>query len=87
MDAEGSWKAELLSAFHNGVNPAEVERLKSEHPNEPDCVTNGRVLGGIAVTRGIPLFSLSFSFVVLNYHDSTGRPHLQASQHLRRQGL
>ena len=53
-DVEGSWKAELLSAFHNGINTQEVERLMSEHPNEPDCVSNGRVLGGIAVTRGKP---------------------------------
>ncbi|KAI0686351.1 protein serine/threonine phosphatase 2C [Cytidiella melzeri] len=49
----GSWDASLLSAFHNGLDKDEVERLKSEHPDEPECVLKGRVLGGIAVTRAL----------------------------------
>ncbi|KAF8622365.1 hypothetical protein AX15_007095 [Amanita polypyramis BW_CC] len=51
--ADGSWHARLLSSFHNGGEPSEVKRVREEHPGEPECVLNGRVLGAIAVTRAV----------------------------------
>ncbi|KAI0342056.1 protein serine/threonine phosphatase 2C [Trametopsis cervina] len=50
---QGVWEASVLSAFHNGLDKSEAERLHGEHPNEPGCLSNGRVLGGIAVTRAL----------------------------------
>jgi len=51
--SECNWDTSILSAFHNARNIDEVKRLQNEHPNEPDCVSNDRVLGAIAVTRAI----------------------------------
>lgn len=56
----------VLGAFHNGMNPEEVERLRFEHPGEPEVVTKDRVLGAIAVTRGkktTALWLLSHSMI------------------------
>jgi pyruvate dehydrogenase phosphatase len=52
-DTSGKWNAKILSHNHNGTDKGEVERLKSEHPGEDGVVLNDRVLGAIAVTRGI----------------------------------
>lgn len=49
----GQWSAQVLSAAHNGENPVEAERVRSEHPDEPEAILDDRVLGGIAVTKGI----------------------------------
>ncbi|KAI5120928.1 hypothetical protein M0805_002908 [Coniferiporia weirii] len=49
----GKWAGELLTQIHNGSNPREVERVRREHPNEPDCIKNGRILGTIAPFRCI----------------------------------
>ncbi|KAL5527112.1 hypothetical protein ACEPAG_5903 [Sanghuangporus baumii] len=49
----GRWVGELLTQVHNGTNLLEVERVRREHPNEPDCVRNGRILGTIAPFRCI----------------------------------
>ena len=47
----------MLSSFHNGRNENETERIRSEHPGEEEsCVSNNRVLGAIAVTRGMSSF-------------------------------
>ncbi|EJD00916.1 protein serine/threonine phosphatase 2C [Fomitiporia mediterranea MF3/22] len=42
---------ELLTEVHNGSNPREVDRVRREHPSEPDCIKNGRILGTIAPFR------------------------------------
>ena len=46
VDAEGDIKYDvyILSTDHNGLNQAEVDRLRGEHPGET-VVQNGRVLG------------------------------------------
>ncbi|KAL5530454.1 hypothetical protein ACEPAF_6712 [Sanghuangporus sanghuang] len=49
----GRWVGELLTQVHNGTNLLEVERVRREHPNEPGCVRNGRILGTIAPFRCI----------------------------------
>ena len=46
----GKWEAIALSQDQTGHNESEVSRLQREHPNEPEMVEDGRVLG-LAVTR------------------------------------
>ncbi|PBK73781.1 protein serine threonine phosphatase 2C [Armillaria solidipes] len=53
QDESGAWDAILLSSNHNGTESSEVERIKQEHPDEPECVLRNRVLGAIAVTRAL----------------------------------
>ncbi|KAG1725857.1 phosphatase 2C-like domain-containing protein [Suillus lakei] len=45
------WDVEVLTRFHNGENPLEVQRVMNEHPGEPECILDGRVLGAIAPFR------------------------------------
>jgi len=45
------WNIEVLTRPHNGENPLEVERVMNEHPGEPECILDGRVLGAIAPFR------------------------------------
>lgn len=47
------WKIEPLTNNQNGDNIDEVERVRREHPGEPDCVQDQRVLGAIAPFRCI----------------------------------
>jgi hypothetical protein len=51
IDAAGVPRGELLSAPHNGTNAHEVVRVRAEHPGEPECVRDGRVLGVIGPFR------------------------------------
>jgi pyruvate dehydrogenase phosphatase len=46
-----SWNVEVLTQFHNGENPLEVQRVMNEHPGEPECIVDSRVLGAIAPFR------------------------------------
>ncbi|KAF8894823.1 phosphatase 2C-like domain-containing protein [Infundibulicybe gibba] len=45
------WNVEVLTTDHNGDNDAEVERVRSAHPGEPECVVDRRVLGALAPFR------------------------------------
>jgi len=45
------WVALPLSVDQTGGTPSEMARLRAEHPNEPDVVRNGRVLGGLEPSR------------------------------------
>ncbi|KAJ7611692.1 phosphatase 2C-like domain-containing protein [Roridomyces roridus] len=47
------WDVEFLTAEHNGDNDAEIARVRREHPGEPECVVNRRVLGALAPFRGL----------------------------------
>ncbi|KAH6847913.1 phosphatase 2C-like domain-containing protein [Chaetomium sp. MPI-CAGE-AT-0009] len=49
--ASGKWTATPLSVDQTGSNPDEAARLQKLHPNEPQVVRNGRVLGGLEPTR------------------------------------
>ncbi|OCK74743.1 protein serine/threonine phosphatase 2C [Lepidopterella palustris CBS 459.81] len=49
--ASGKWTATPLSVDQTGANAAEAERLRMEHPGEPNVVKNGRVLGGLEPSR------------------------------------
>lgn len=41
----------MLTRNHNGDNDAEVERVQGQHPGEPECVKDRRVLGALAPFR------------------------------------
>jgi len=47
----GAWDSRNLTAQHNGYNHTEINRVRSEHPEESECVINGRVLGALAPFR------------------------------------
>lgn len=51
-EASGGWKTKVLSSSHNGENPVEVNKVRAQHPGEPQSIYNNRVLGTVAVTRG-----------------------------------
>ncbi|EPQ59920.1 hypothetical protein GLOTRDRAFT_34739 [Gloeophyllum trabeum ATCC 11539] len=52
-DGTGYWRVEALSEDQTGRNPKELERMRSEHPQDEaeDVIRNGRVLGGLEPTR------------------------------------
>ncbi|KAH9855204.1 protein serine/threonine phosphatase 2C [Lenzites betulinus] len=52
-DTAGNWRGTVVNSIHNGSNPGELERIRTEHPDEPDCTWNNRVLGFLAPTRAI----------------------------------
>lgn len=47
----GKWAASALSIDQTGSNPDEATRLRKLHPDEPNVVRNGRVLGGLEPSR------------------------------------
>jgi len=52
-DPANKWKADSLTTNHNGDNDVEIERVLCEHPGEPECIVDRRVLGALAPTRCI----------------------------------
>ncbi|KAJ7506479.1 phosphatase 2C-like domain-containing protein [Mycena galericulata] len=51
---EGNFTPIFLSERHNCSNPAELERMRAEHPNEDHAVVHGAaVLGCLRVTRSL----------------------------------
>lgn len=49
--ASGKWTATPLSVDQTGATESEAQRMRAEHPGEPNVVMNGRVLGGLEPTR------------------------------------
>ncbi|KAL4881444.1 protein phosphatase [Aspergillus karnatakaensis] len=49
--ANGKWSATALSEDQTGGTPSEMERLRKEHPGEPNVVRNGRILGQLEPSR------------------------------------
>ena len=49
-NAAGEWEVIALSEDQTAYNEKEIKKLQKEHPNEPDMIQNGRLLG-LAVTR------------------------------------
>ena len=47
----GEYSVEVLTTLHNGTNESELTLLRSQHPNEPECIVEHRVLGALAPTR------------------------------------
>lgn len=48
---ENQWTVRQLSIDQTGSNPTEVARIISEHPDEPNVIRNGRVLGTLEPSR------------------------------------
>lgn len=48
---DNKWTVRQLSIDQTGANPTEVARIISEHPDEPNVIKNGRVLGTLEPTR------------------------------------
>lgn len=51
IDGQGRWTVKALSTDQTGDNLEEVARIRREHPDEPNCVRNGRVLGSLQPSR------------------------------------
>lgn len=51
VDSKGQWVVKSLSTDQTGENPDEVQRIRSEHPGEPNVIRNGRVLGSLQPSR------------------------------------
>ncbi|KAJ7132885.1 phosphatase 2C-like domain-containing protein [Mycena crocata] len=49
----GTWAGTLINHLHAGHDLREAQRIRAEHPREPDSVKNGRVLGFLEPTRAI----------------------------------
>lgn len=49
--SNGKWTATPLSEDQTGGTASEAERLRAEHPGEPNVVRNGRILGGLEPSR------------------------------------
>ncbi|KAH8587701.1 phosphatase 2C-like domain-containing protein [Bisporella sp. PMI_857] len=47
----GKWIATALSVDQTGSNPDEEARMRKQHPDEPNVIRNGRVLGGLEPSR------------------------------------
>ncbi|KAH7401603.1 phophatase 2C family protein-like protein [Pyrenochaeta sp. MPI-SDFR-AT-0127] len=47
----GKWTATPLSEDQTGGTTSEADRLRKEHPGEPNVVRNGRILGGLEPSR------------------------------------
>lgn len=47
------WSCTPLNEMHSTDNPAEVERILKEHPEEKDLIVYNRVLGLLPVTRAL----------------------------------
>lgn len=48
---DNKWTVKQLLIDQTGLNPTEVARIISEHPDEPKVIRNGRVLGSLEPTR------------------------------------
>ncbi|KAI0302560.1 protein serine/threonine phosphatase 2C [Russula brevipes] len=68
----GDWSATFVTATHDGDNPSEVLRIRSQHPGELECMEDNRIVGFLGPTRSLgdtwlklpPIFSQR---VLLNF--------------------
>ena len=62
------WEATAISSDQTGSNEDEVARLRAEHPNEPQMVEGGRLLG-LAVSRafGDSRWKCTLSFLTVSF--------------------
>ena len=47
----GDWSAAFVTVPHDGNNPSEVRRIQNQHPGEPDCMKDNRIVGFLGPTR------------------------------------
>ncbi|KAF4578384.1 hypothetical protein EYR36_000191 [Pleurotus pulmonarius] len=50
-EKRSTWAVERLTREQNGGNDEEIARVRAEHPGEPECVVDRRVLGALAPFR------------------------------------
>ena len=60
----GGWSSTFVTAPHDGNNLSEVQRIRNQHPGEPECLEDNRVVGFLGPTRCKHLF---FSFSCFFY--------------------
>lgn len=48
---DGQWTVQQLLVDQTGLNPYEAARILAEHPNEPNAIRNGRILGSLEPLR------------------------------------
>lgn len=51
LDSDGKWTVKSLSTDQTGDSLEEVQRIRKEHPGEPNVIRNGRVLGSLQPSR------------------------------------
>lgn len=51
-ETDGQWSSKILSSSHNGLDLAEVRRVRDAHPGEEGMAIGFRRLGAIMATRG-----------------------------------
>ncbi|KOG96593.1 type 2C protein phosphatase PTC5 [Saccharomyces eubayanus] len=51
LDSDGKWTVRSLSTDQTGDSLEEVQRIRNEHPGEPNVIRNGRVLGSLQPSR------------------------------------
>ncbi|CAR27382.1 hypothetical protein ZYGR_0I06560 [Zygosaccharomyces rouxii] len=76
LDSENNWFVKSLSTDQTGDNPSEVERVRSEHPDEPNAVRNGRILGSLQPSR-------AFGDYRYKIKDIDGKTLSELPEHLR----
>lgn len=76
LDSSGQWVVKALSTDQTGDNPREVERVRSEHPGEPNAVRNGRILGSLQPSR-------AFGDYRYKIKDVEGKSLSELPEHLR----
>lgn len=59
----GNWIVDSLSIDQTGDNEDEVKRIRDEHPNEPNCIRNGRILGSLQPSRAFGDYRYKFKEV------------------------
>jgi len=68
----GNWSTTFVTAPHDGNNRSEVLRVRNQHPGEPECLKDNRIVGFLGPTRSLgdtwlklpPIFSQR---VLLNF--------------------
>ncbi|ORY08953.1 phosphatase 2C-like domain-containing protein [Clohesyomyces aquaticus] len=81
--SSGKWTATPLSEDQTGGTASEAERLRKEHPGEPNVVRNGRILGGLEPSRafGDAIYkwtSKTNAELKESYFGRTPSPHLKS---------
>ncbi|KAF8499801.1 protein serine/threonine phosphatase 2C [Russula emetica] len=49
----GGWSATFVTTPHDGNNRSEVLRIRNQHPGEPECLEDNRIVGFLGPTRSL----------------------------------
>jgi pyruvate dehydrogenase phosphatase len=52
----GGWSSTFVTTPHDGNNRSEVLRIRNQHPGEPECLEDNRVVGFLGPTRCEQIF-------------------------------